>query len=208
MSRYDIRIPRFFCWSSDQRIRPILEEIDVKNLYRVLWQFVACLPLAASAQSAEPDPWAPVRFMAGKWEGTATGNAGEGTVVRSYEFILNQRFLHEKNTSTYPPQEKNKKGEVHDHLSYISYDKTRKVLVLRQFHVEGFVNQFAFNKDASTAAKFVFDSEVFENFSNKWKARETYEVLGPDEFTETFELAPPDKPFQMYSKNHFKRAAK
>lgn len=177
-------------------------------LRSILWFLFAAMPVAASAQPADPDPWAPVRFIAGKWEGTATGNAGDGTVVRSYEFILNQRFLHEKNTSTYPPQEKNKKGEVHDHVSYISYDKTRKLLVLRQFHVEGFVNQFALNKEASTATKLVFDSENFENFSNKWKARETYDVLGPDEFTETFELAPPEKPFQVYSRNQLKRVGK
>lgn len=67
------------------------------------------------------------------------------------------------------------------------------------------MNQFAFNKEASSAAKLIFDSEGFENLSNKWRARETYEILGSDEFTETFELAPPDKAFQVYSKNYFKR---
>lgn len=46
---------------------------------------------------------------------------------------------------------KNKKGEIHEHLSFISYDKARKLLVLRQFHVEGFVNQFVFNKEARLA---------------------------------------------------------
>lgn len=50
-----------------------------------------------------------------------------------------------------------------------------------------------------------FDSKVFENFSNKWRARETYDIQGRDEFTETIELAPPDKTFQIYHKNHFKR---
>ena len=179
----------------------------MNKLYPAVCVFLAFLPAAIHAQSVEPDPWAPVRFMAGEWKGTATGQAAEGTVVRKYEFVLGQKFLHEKNTSTYPPHAKNPKGEVHEHISFISYDKARKLLVLRQFHVEGFVNQFVFNRDASTPAKFAFDSEVFENFSNKWKARETYEVIGPDEFTETFELAPPDKPFQVYSVNRFKRAA-
>jgi hypothetical protein len=96
---------------------------------------------------------------------------------------------------------------LHDYVSYISYDKARKLLVLRQVHVEGFVNQFALNKEASTASKLVLDSENFENFSNIWRARETYDLLGKDEFIETFELASPDKPFQVYSRNHFKRAA-
>jgi len=158
-----------------------------------------------TARATDGDPWAPIKFMVGKWSGTASGNAGDGTVVRDYDFVLKQRFLYEKNTSTYPPQEKNKRGEIHDHVGYISYDKSRKVLVLRQFHVEGFVNQYVINKEASTPTRLVFESESFENFSNKWKARETYDVISPDEFIETFELAPPDKPFQLYGKNHLKR---
>ena len=176
---------------------------------RIALAFLAiALSLDALAQSTETqasDPWAPVRFLIGKWQGMASGHPGEGTVVRQYEFVLRDRFIHETNTSTYLPQ-KDKKGEVHEHRSYISYDKARKLLVLRQFHVEGFVNQFALNKELSVLPKLVFDSEGFENFSNRWRARETYEILGPDEFTETFELAAPDKPFQTYSRNHFKRA--
>jgi len=166
---------------------------------------VLSLALPASAQQTPPDPWGPVRFLEGAWQGKAEGKAGDGTVERRYEFVLGKRFLHEKNTSTYPPQERNKKGEVHEHWSFISYDRARKVLVLRQFHVEGFVNQFALDPEKSTATRLVFESERFENFSNKWRARETYEIAGPDDFTETFELAEPDKPFEVYSRNVFKR---
>jgi hypothetical protein len=160
----------------------------------------------ALAQEPKPDPWAPVRFMEGAWKGTTEGKPGTGTVERKYEFVLKDRFLHERNTSTYPPQERNKKGEVHDHWSFLSYDRGRKLLVLRQFHVEGFVNQYVLQPDESGPGKLVFVSEAFENLSNKWRARETYHVLGPDEFTETFELAMEGKPFEVYSKNHFRRA--
>lgn len=162
-------------------------------------------PLLGLAQDPRPDPWASVRFLEGRWKGVAEGKPGEGTVDRKYEFVLGQRFLHEKNTSTYPPQERNKKGEVHEHWSFISYDRARKSLVLRQFHVEGFVNQFVFRPEQSGPDTLVFDGEAFENLSSKWRARETYRILGPDEFTETFELAMEGKPFEVYSKNHFKR---
>lgn len=43
-------------------------------------------------------------------------------------------------------------------------------------------------------------------FSFSSKARETYEMISNNEFTETFELAPPGKAFVVYSRNHFKRA--
>ncbi len=151
------------------------------------------------------DPWGPVRFLAGQWEGTAKGKTGAGTVERTYAFVLEEQYLHERNVSTYPPQEKNKAGEVHEHWSFFSYDRLRKKLVLRQFHQEGFVNRYVHDAKAGGPKKAVFISESFENFDNAWKARETYEVRSDDEFVEIFELAPPGGKFMVYSKNHFKR---
>jgi hypothetical protein len=172
----------------------------------VLAVFAFWLPAPpATGQEKKPDPWEPVRFLVGEWEGTAKGEAGFGTVRRTYSFVLKDRFLHEKNVSTYPPQEANKSGEVHEHWSFLSYDRARATLVLRQFHQEGFVNQYSMNKSASGPKKLVFDSERFENFDNSWRARETYEILSPDEFIETFELAAAGKELQVYSRNSFKR---
>lgn len=166
----------------------------------------AAWPCAAQAPAA--DPWEPVRFLAGAWRGTSVGKAGEGTVERTYEFVMRGRFLHERNVSTYPPQEANRKGEVHEHWSMISFDRARKALVLRQFHVEGFVNQYVYSAEKSAPPqKLVFESEAFENLGRQWKARETYEVLGSDEFVETFELAAPDKPFETYGVARFRRMA-
>jgi hypothetical protein len=47
-------------------------------------------------------------------------------------------------------------------------------------------------------------SEAIENPPG-WRARETYAILGPDEFEEVFELAEPGKAFELYSRAHFKR---
>lgn len=161
--------------------------------------------LHAADPAAAPDPWAQVRFLIGRWSGSAAGEPGHGTVKRTYEFALKNRFIHERNVSTYPPQERNKQGEVHEHWGFISYDRARKCLVLRQFHQEGFVNQYVLNAVASSPQKLVFDSERFENLDERFKARETYEILGADEFTETFEIAEPGKDYAVYSKNHFRR---
>lgn len=172
----------------------------------LLW--VSALAGAVGAAAQEADHWQPLRRFIGEWTGTASGQAGDGTVIRKYAFVMNGRFVHETNTSRYPPQEKNKSGEVHEHWGVFSYDKTRKLLVLRQFHIEGFVNTYRQASVTEGNASLVFESEAFENFSNSWKARESYEFLSGDEFIETFELAPPGKPFQVYSRNHFKRAAR
>lgn len=177
----------------------------MRNMYSlvvVLALFVGGSSMAASVPS---DHWAPVRFLLGAWEGTSTGQAGAGRVSRHYEFVLRERFVRETNTSTYPAQEGNPGGEIHEHIGYFSYDKARELVVLRQFHIEGFVNQYVLSPE-SEPTMVVFDSERFENFSNEWRARETYEIIGVDEFIETFELAPPGKPFEVYSRNHFTRA--
>jgi hypothetical protein len=175
------------------------------SLRTLAWAVLVVPLVALPADAPNPDPWAPLRFLVGHWEGTTEGEPGPGTVARSYEFVLGNRFIHERNTSTYPPQEKNEKGEVHEHWSFLSFDRMRKALVLRQFHTEGFVNQYVCNEAARSLTQLVFESEVFENLDAGWHAREIYDVVGPDEFTETFQLAEPGKPFQTYSKNHFRR---
>ncbi len=171
----------------------------------VLLVFIAPSVAFTPAQGDNPDPWANMRFLVGEWAGASSGEPGSGTASRRYEFVLGGRFLYERNTSTYPPQEKNKAGEVHQHWSIFSFDRNRNTVVFRQFHQEGFVVVYVLNPGLSTSSKLVFDSEQIENFNSSWKARETYEVISDREFTETFELARPVGPFEVYSRNHFKR---
>jgi hypothetical protein len=159
---------------------------------------------AAPAQMPSGDPWKAIHFMTGQWRGTAEGEPGQGTVERIYEFILGGRYLHERNVSTYAGKDGGP-GEVHEHWSIFSYDRSRKALILRQFHEEGFVNRYAMLPDSTSEGKIIFESLDFENFDNRWKARETYEIASPDEFIETFELAPPGKPYEVYSRNRFQR---
>ena len=42
-------------------------------------------------------------------------------------------------------------------------------------------------------------TEAIENLPPGVRARETYAILGPDEFEESFELAEPGKDFELYS---------
>jgi len=162
----------------------------------------------AHAAEAKPDPLAALARFIGEWTGVSTGEPGDGEVTRSYRYVMNKRYVQESNLSRYPAQPKNKSGEVHEHLSMFSHDKARKLIVLRQFHIEGFVNTFRQAPPAEGVegkATLVFDSEAFENLSSSWQARESYEFLSDDEFIEVFELAPPGKPFAVYSRSHFKR---
>lgn len=151
--------------------------------------------------------WTPFNFLIGSWHGTGSGQPGTSQVERTYQFILNNKFLQVQNKSTYPPQEKNPQGEVHEDLGIISHDSARKVFVFRQFHVEGFVNEYILENPTPDGTTLVFVTERIENIPTGWRAKETYTVLNPDEFTEVFELAAPGKDFEIYSKSHFKRAS-
>ena len=168
----------------------------------VVLSFVA--PSLWAQSPAAGDPLAPLAFFVGTWEGVAEGQPGKGTARRVYSRTLNNRFIRAVHRNEYPPQEKNPKGEIHEDEGFFSYDRARKRIVFRQFHTESFVVTYV-ETGQTTPEKIVFESEGIENIPAGYKSRETYVVLGPDAFEETFELAAPGKPFEVYSKTSFRR---
>ena len=164
-------------------------------------------PLIPSAigQAATPgEALAILAPLVGRWSGTTEGQPGKGTVEREYERVLGSRFIQVRNRSTYPPQEKNPKGETHEDIGLFSVDSARKRIVLRQFHAEGFVNQYVMEPD-SKADRLVLTTEAIENIPPGWRARETYLLTGSDQLEEIFELAAPGKDFELYSRNRLTR---
>ena len=149
--------------------------------------------------------WTPFNFFIGAWKGSGQGRQGHSYVERKYEFVLNKNFSFVQNKSVYDPQEKNQNGEIHEDWGLISYDRARETYVFRQFHIEGFVNQYDLDKIAEDGQSISFVTEESESISPGWQARETYQILGPDEFVEIFELPVPDKNFEIYSAGHFQR---
>jgi hypothetical protein len=153
----------------------------------------------------ETDVSRPLRQFLGTWEGDVNGEPGTGNAERTYRFTLRDRFIQITNKSVYPPQEKNPKGETHEEIGFISYDARAKKFMLRQFHAEGFVNQFALESFDEQQRTLVFVSTAIENIAPGWRAKETYHFLNNDEFVETFALAQPGKDFATYSETHFRR---
>ncbi len=165
------------------------------------------LPLLSSAQLTRQDSlWLPFRSFIGSWRGESEGQPGHGKYTRSYEFALNKRYIEVKNTSVYPPSKNFPQGEVHEDHGFISYDRMRKTFVLRQFHIEGFVNQYKMESISPDGKTIVFVTESIENIPIGFRARETYHMVSENEFTETFELAEPGRDFTVYSKAVLKKA--
>ena len=172
---------------------------------RKFFLLITFLPLISFAQTKQDSVWLPLKFMIGIWNGTSEGQPGKGKYERSYRFALNKKFIEVRNKSTYPPSKNHPDGEVHEDRGFISYDQGRKTFVLRQFHIEGFVNQFKIESISPDGKVIVFVTESIENIPNGYRAKETYQIINENEFTETFELAEPGKDFELYSKALLKR---
>ena len=147
--------------------------------------------------------WSPIKYFVGTWKGEGGGEPGIGKYERSYQLILSNNFVEIKNRSTYPPTNKNPKGEVHEDIGYFIYDKGKKTFLLRQLHVEGFVNDYILDNISPDKKTLVFVTTGIVNIPKGWRAKETYRILSSNEFEETFELAEPDKDFSVYSRVKF-----
>ena len=162
------------------------------------------IPILLAAQENK-DIWGPLRYFEGSWKGHDTGRAGVGEGYRAYEFIMNGTFFYCQNTSTFGPQEKNPKGEIHENWTFFSYDKGRKEFIVRQFNGEGFVNQFVADSISTDGRFFRFISESSENAPPGLRARLTYIIKDKDHFEESFEIAMPKSDFSEWLKNYWTR---
>ncbi|WP_321475166.1 hypothetical protein [uncultured Paludibaculum sp.] len=149
------------------------------------------------------DRFAPVRFLEGRWKGVATGEPGRGVSEREYRFEMKGRFLSVRNKSTWEIVKGKTEPEIHEDWGMFSYDRNMKVLVLRQFHIEGFVNEYRLT--ASTPESREFTTFQIENLPAGFRAREVYRIVSKDEFVESFSIAEPGKDFQPYSETRFQR---
>ena len=144
------------------------------------------------------DLWQVLRYFLGQWQGTGTGKPGESRVEREYRFVLDEQFIQITDRSVYEPQERNPDGEIHKEIGYFSYDKVRQKHVFREFHVEGYVNQYVMEEWDPEKRKLVFVTEAIENLPPGWQARTTYEVLENNAFRETFDLAGPGQALSCF----------
>lgn len=163
--------------------------------------FLLISPCVIFSQMTKRDSlWLLLKPFVGDWKGEGGGQPGKGIYERSYQLILNKRFIEIRNKSTYEPTTQHPNGEVHEDIGYFSYDNSRKTFMLRQFHVESFVIQYRIDSISPDKKTIVFISEAIENIPSGYRAKETYRFITDDEIEETFEIAEPNKEFAVYSK--------
>lgn len=165
------------------------------------------LPQLAVAQMTKSDSlWLPFTHFVGSWKGTGEGPDGKGAYERTYQFVLNKKYIEVRNKSVYPATKERPKGYVHEDFGVISYDKTRKAFIFRQFHIEGFVNQYVLESISPDGRTFVFVTEAIENIPTGWRGRETYTIEDGKGLNEAFDLAEPGKDFEPYTRASFTKS--
>ncbi len=174
-------------------------------LLSVLLIVLAPAIICAQDSTATNDKWQPLTYFLGSWEGEVSGMSGQGVSERTYELAIQDVYLSFKNMSSFEPQEQNPEGEVHEDWGIFSFDKKRELFVLRQFNVEGFVNQYVMDSVSADGKTMVFTTEAVENGPEGLRARLVVTIEGEDSFTEQFQLAFPGKDFSPCNENRFKR---
>lgn len=177
----------------------------MKNVL-ILLSLLLILPVFCVAQEkTESVSFDILNFFVGEWLGEETGKAGIGKGEREYSFILKNKYLFVNNKSVFEPQEKNPEGEIHVDQGYFSFDNFRNLIVLREFHGEGFVIQYTLDSLSEDKKTMIFLSEAMENAPDGTRARQTFRIQNDNQFNEVFELAFQGKEFSVFLENRWTR---
>lgn len=166
----------------------------------------AFLMLLVNTVNAQNIPLEKFSELIGKWSGTGSVSETSESVIHSeFNWVMNKKYIEVKNHSEFKLTAQNPQGEIHDDVGFISFDRSRKRFVFRQFHVEGFVNQYVLNDSLSVGNKFVFESEIIENFVPGGRARYTLILKSGKQLETWFDLAMPGKEMTCYGQNQLTR---
>lgn len=138
---------------------------------------------AAHAQITELDA---IKFLNGNWVGRQKGlTSKESKVTVNFKSLMNEHFLKMHLKTEFRPAENPKQVDKSEGISYISFDLTKKKIVIREFKDDGTITKLEQKLETSTDAKFSFVSEYIENFSPGSKAELVINKLSDKKITIT-----------------------
>jgi len=165
-----------------------------------------CFILFAGIINGQSSSFDQLKFLSGKWTGNGEGFGNNKSVINSsFEFIMGGTYLEIKNESQFESTKNNPKGEHHIDKGFISFDTSRKVLVFRQFNIEGYINQYVLNTQKSNDSTLVFETETIENFIPGGKARWTIKKISEDQIETIFDVFFPNKGYSCFGTNYLKK---
>lgn len=148
------------------------------------------LILSFGISFAQTNPFERLNFIIGDWSGTGSGfGNNKSKIESSFQPVMDSNYIEVKNESWFEPTEKNPKGEHHLDKGFISYDKSRKLIILREFNSEGYFNQYVLNDSISNENTLVFETEFIENFVPNGKAKLTIKKISENEIETVFDVS-------------------
>lgn len=154
-------------------------------------RFLVSLMMGAALAAQAPDPFAPVRFLAGEWVGEGAGDPGRGEGAFSFRFDLDGKVLVRRSHADYPAREGRPALRHEDLMTVFAEAGSLKALYLDN---EGHAIRYRVEALAGGGAAFTSEPGPGPAF------RLTY-VLRPDGAVRVvFAIAPPDRPeaFKTY----------
>ena len=125
-----------------------------------------------AAARARMNPFAAVRFLVGL-EGLFGGPARQRFRERTYRFVLGDKFLHERNVSTYPPSRRTRRARSTS-TGLSSAMTARATPSCSASSTRRASSTVRIVEQPGPGRVLVFESEAVENIPAGWKARETY----------------------------------
>ena len=133
-------------------------------------------------------PLAPFSPMVGIWVGRSEGVFGATEVEKRGQFVLGGKFFQIASRSV-------SDDEVHEDIGIFSFDEEAGTLVLREFHIGGYVNTY--REVESEDDSLVFESEQIENPPSPTLRARISLWPGDDRLRETLELASGEEPLSL-----------
>lgn len=144
--------------------------------------------------------------LVGKWDGTGEGfGNAKSKISAEYTWLMNEQFIEMKHRSVFDPTLQNPEGEVHEDVGMISYDQAENKIIFRQYHTEGYMNEYVLNDSLSTSEVLVFETRKIENFVPGGKARFTIKIISDSEIETVFDVGFPGKEMACFGTNHLKK---
>ncbi|WP_299577155.1 hypothetical protein [uncultured Sunxiuqinia sp.] len=148
------------------------------------------LILSLGISFAQTNKFEKIDFIIGDWVGTGSGfGNNKSKIESSFHLTMNGQYIEIKNESQFEPTDKNPEGEHHIDKGFISFDKSRNSIILRQFNNEGYYNQYVLNDSISNENILIFETEFIENFVPNGKAKWTIKRINENEIETIFDVS-------------------
>ncbi len=144
-----------------------------------------------------------IDWLLGEWTGKTIGRSPQGEIHFSVEFALDKRFMILREEITLAATQ-DSPARRESWMGILSGSRSAKEFLLRTYSSTGFINRYGMTVDGSTIQ---FNPEGGEEPPPGWLFRRTIQRSSDTEFSETVQVAPPNRPFFDYYTAKFTRVA-